>query len=59
MKKLYRVVARKTSYHYVLCHPAEMAAWLTFLNGEGHGDNILATEINLLDLDEINHLYFC
>lgn len=59
MERLYRVVAHKTSHYYVLCHPAEMEAWLTFLNGEEHGGDILATEVNLSDFDEINHNHFC
>ncbi len=58
-KKLYRVVVNKTAHYFVLCHPAEMGAWLKFLGGEGHSDNIVTTEINLSDFDEINHLYFC
>ncbi len=59
MEKLYRVVAYKTSYHYVRCTADEMGAWLTMLNEAGNGDHVLATEVNLSDLDEINHLYFC
>ena len=59
MKRLYRVVVHKTSHYYVSCHPAEMEAWLSFLNGEGHGDDILATEVNLSDFDEISHNHFC
>lgn len=59
MEKLYRVVVRKTSYHYVNCTADEMAAWLTMLNDVGEGGEVLATEINLSDLDEINHCHFC
>ncbi len=59
MEKLYRVVARKTSYHYVRCTAKEMGCWLSMLNLSGEGNEVLVTEINLSDLDEINHLYFC
>ena len=59
MEKLYRVVVRKTSYHYVQCTADEMVAWLSMLNEGSQGGEVLATEVNLSDLDEINHLYFC
>lgn len=59
MEKLYYITVNKTSYHYVRCMAGEMAAWLTMLNEDGEGGKVIATEVNLLDLDEINHLYFC
>ncbi|KKL54540.1 hypothetical protein LCGC14_2264390 [marine sediment metagenome] len=59
MKKLYRIVVRKTSYHYVRCTAEEMGRWLSMLNLSGEGNEVSVTEINLSDLDEINHLYFC
>lgn len=59
MEKLYRVVVRKTSYHYVRCTAEEMGSWLSMLNLDDKGGEVLVTEIGLLDLDEINHLYFC
>lgn len=58
-KKLYRILARNTSYYYVCCHPAELEAWFSVLDSEGHGDDIFATEVNLSDFDEINHNHFC
>ena len=59
MEKLYRVVVRKTSHYYVRCTVREMTAWLLMLCDAGHGDEVLATEIKLSDLDEINHIHFC
>lgn len=59
MEKLYRIVVRKTSYHYVSCPPDDITAWLSMLNDVDEGGEVLVTEINLSDLDEINHLYFC
>ncbi len=59
MEKLYRVVVRKTSYHYVRHTAEEMGRWLCMLNLAGNDGEVLVTEINLSDIDEINHLYFC
>ena len=59
MEKLNRIVDRKTSYNYVRCTADEMTAWLSMITEAGDGGKVLATEVNLSDLDEINHLYFC
>ncbi|KKL73790.1 hypothetical protein LCGC14_2071390 [marine sediment metagenome] len=59
MERLYQVSILKTSYHFVRCTAEEMAEYLSFWNQQGRGGEILATEINLSDFDEINHQYLC
>ena len=59
MKKLYRITVNKTCYYYVRCTAVELTGWLIMLEEDHNDTKVTTVEINLSDLDEINHNHFC
>lgn len=59
MEKLYHITVNKTCYYYVRCTAVELTGWLIMLEKDHNDTKVTTVEINLSDLDEINHIHFC